>query len=155
MNKKIDISTSSLSNCLDNLKSNWDKNQPIASLWQDWPKIAGKQLSKNCKPISFQMGVLTIGANHPHWIQALLYNRNQLQAALIAKGHQIKEIRIQKHYFEQTQNIQTEKNIWDNHPSRADIHGMSVCQTCNSPAPKGEISLWGKCGLCRRQDLNQ
>ena len=155
INKAKSIPASTLCSCLDNLKNNLNKNKPIASLWQDWAKIVGKQLSINCKPISLNRGILTIGASHPHWIQALLFNRNQLLAALTAKGHQIKEIRIQKHYFEQRQNIETEQSIWDKHPSRADIHGMSKCKICNSPAPKGELALWGKCGLCRRQDLNQ
>ena len=40
-----------LSKCLEGLKQEWDKNKNVASLWQDWPKIAGKQLSSNCTPL--------------------------------------------------------------------------------------------------------
>ncbi len=146
---------SHLSKCLVHLQKDWHKNKNIASLWQDWPKIAGNKLASNCKPITFQQGILTIGASHPQWIQALMFNRNQLLAALRAEGHEIKELRIKQHYPKQIQTNQAEKDIWDEHPSRADIHGKQICPICNSPSPKGEIALWGKCGLCRRLDFSK
>ena len=47
-----------------------------------------------------------------------------------------------------------EKGIWERHPSRFDVHGLAICQACKTPAPAGEMALWGKCGFCRRQELN-
>ena len=145
---------SSLQKCLDHLKIQWNKNKNIASLWQDWPKIAGDQLASNCSPINFRHGIPTIGASHPQWIQALIFNRNQLLAALKEQGHEIKELRIKRHYPQEKQKKEAEKDIWNEHPSRADIHGKKTCSICHSPAPAGEISLWGKCGLCRRIELS-
>ena len=85
---------SSLSNCLSQLKTEWKQNKNVAALWQDWSKIAGDKLSPHCKPLTFQGGVLTVGAQHPQWRQALIFNRNQLIAALRAEGHMIKDLRI-------------------------------------------------------------
>ena len=144
---------SSLSTCLNHLKKDWKKNKSIASLWKDWPKIAGSQLSSHCIPLTFNRGTLTIGANHPHWIQALIFNRNQLLAALKAEGHEIKNIRIKQYFPENKPLNKEEKDIWEKHPSRSDIHGKQPCPICNSPSPNGEISLWGKCGFCRREEL--
>ncbi|KGG12965.1 MULTISPECIES: DUF721 domain-containing protein [Prochlorococcus] len=144
---------SSLSSCLDNLQNDFKRNKRIASLWQDWPKIAGKDLSLHCKPLSINRGVLTIGASHPQWIQALIFNKTQLLAALKAKGHEVKSLKIQSHYVIKADEKQTEQTIWKNHPSRIDIHGIKTCVYCNRPSPAGEISLWGKCSLCRRKEL--
>ena len=153
MHKKGAQKLSSLSNCIDRLKVEWQKDKSIAALWKDWPKVAGKQLSKNCIPLNFQGGVLTIGSNHPQWIQALVFNRNQLIAALRAEGHEIRDLRIKQHYPKKHAPKDNETSIWENHPSRVDVHGKKECPICNSPAPIGEISLWGKCGLCRRNEL--
>ena len=46
------IKPSSISKCLDHLKVEWRKNNKIASLWEDWPKISGDQIAANCTPIS-------------------------------------------------------------------------------------------------------
>ena len=146
---------SSLSNCIEKLKVEWLKDKSIAALWKDWPRIAGKQLSANCIPLNFQGGVLTVGSNHPQWIQALIFNRNQLIAALQAEGHEIKDLRIQQHHPKKIEPKDNETSIWGKHPSRVDIYGKSKCPICNSPAPIGEISLWRKCGLCRRIELTK
>ncbi len=142
-----------LSKCLEGLKKEWHTNKDVASLWEDWPKIAGDQLSSNCSPINFQHGILTIGVTHPHWIQALLFTRNQLLASLKSKGHKIKEIRIKQDYPQKKLPRYEEEVIWNEHPSRSDIHGKTSCPCCNNPAPRGEILLWGKCSLCRRVEL--
>ncbi len=145
---------SSLSTCLSELKTEWNKNKKVAALWQDWGKIAGHKLSAHCKPLTFQGGVLTVGAQHPQWRQALIFNRNQLIAALRAQGHTIKDLRV-KQYHPQKQILKKEEHvIWAKHPSRWDIHGKTICPICNAPSPAGEISLWRKCGLCRRKDLS-
>ena len=104
---------SSLSNCIESLRVEWLKEKSIAALWKDWPKVAGKQLSSNCVPLDFQGGVLTIGSNHPQWIQALIFNRNQLLAALRAQGHEIRDIRIQKHYPKKNELLLCELSLVD------------------------------------------
>ncbi len=159
LDKKLNADSSSnhakaLSSCIDELKINWQKKGNIAGLWHDWPTLAGHQLAKNCAPISLRKGILVIGASHPQWRQALLYNRTQLLANLKAAGHNIKEIRIHQHHPAPTNKKETEENIWARHPSRTDIHGVSTCLACNSPAPAGEISRWKMCSFCRRKKLN-
>ncbi len=144
----------SLMKCLDYIKTDLNQNQKVAALWQDWSKIAGDELSSHCSPISFHRGVLVIGASHPQWIQALIFNKSQLLGSLKARGHQVKDLNIKKHYPASKNPSQSEESTWKKHPSRVDIHGIETCQTCKSPAPKGEIKLWGKCGLCRRKDLS-
>ena len=49
--------------------------------------------------------------------------------------------------------IESERNVWARHPSRSDVHGMTICTTCQSPAPAGEMALWGHCGFCRRKEI--
>ncbi len=145
---------SALSSCLDALKSSWQKDNAMAALWQEWPRIAGPQLAPHCRPLSLRQGLLVIGASHPQWRQALHYNRPQLLASLRAAGHQIKDLRIQQHHpTNKTTELESEATIWARHPSRIDVHGMTSCHVCKSPAPAGEISLWGHCGFCRRQQL--
>ncbi len=145
---------SSLSDCLDDLKLGWKKSKSLAGLWHDWPKLVGERLAPNCRPISMHRGVLVIGASHPQWRQALQYNKMQLLATLQTAGHRIKDLRIQQYHPSKTERIESEKNIWERHPSRIDVHGLATCQKCGKPAPTGEISLWGQCGFCHRQELS-
>ncbi len=154
MKESIQGKPSSLLVCLDELQSGFKKNHKISALWKDWPKIAGEQLAPHCIPLSIYKGVLVIGANHPQWIQALIFNRNQLLAGLKAKGHNVKDLKIKNYYQQKNSEIKSETEVWEDHPSRIDVHGLSKCTHCQRPAPSGEISLWGKCGLCRRKDLS-
>ena len=144
----------SISQCLEKIKASWMEKGSLGGLIQDWKKITGVQLASNCTPLSIHNKVLTIGASHPQWRQALLYNRIQLVESLNSFGYFIKEIRIQQYYPAPLVTGESENEIWRKHPSRADIHGISICQDCNSPAPKGELNLWGKCCFCRRKELN-
>ncbi len=154
MKKRLFSSTKSLSGCLDDLKASWRRESNLRALLQDWSSIAGEKLYPNCTPLSFKRGILVIGASHPQWRQALLYTRNQLLATIKAAGHEIKDIRIQQHYPSERKELETEESIWGKHPSRSDIHGLTTCKTCKSPAPSGEIKLWNKCIFCRRKDLS-
>ena len=86
-----------LSDCLDGLSRQWRRDGGLAGLWQDWPTIAGDHLAPHCRPLSLQRGVLTVGASHPQWRQALQYNRLQLIAALNVAGHQVRDLRVQQH----------------------------------------------------------
>ncbi len=145
---------SSLENCLETLKIDWKKNKNISSIWHDWPKIVGENLANNCRPINLSHGILIIGASHPQWLQALTYNRHQLLASLRAQGHSIKDLRVQHLHRVSKKKHEDEKELWEKHPSRIDIHGTSTCEICGSPSPLGEIKLWGRCGFCRQKDLS-
>ncbi len=145
---------SDISSCLNKLKKSWERNGSLAGIWENWSELAGSQLSKNCQPISLRRGILTIGASHPQWRQALQYNRSQLLATIKAAGHEIRELKIQQHHpGHKKEKGESEKNIWDKHPSRVDIHGMATCNICKRPSPAGEIALWDKCSFCRRKEL--
>ena len=86
----------SIYTCLEEIKSSWKGN--VGGLIQDWVAIAGEQLALNCTPLNIQNKILTIGASHPQWRQALQYNRLELIESLKSYGYQIKEIRIRQHY---------------------------------------------------------
>ena len=144
---------SNLSRCLNEIKGHWQKEGSLGGIWTDWEKIAGVQLAANCVPIKLYRGILFVGASHPQWRQALQYTRPQLIAALRAAGHQIQDLRIQQHHPEKKQSLESEATIWARHPSRIDVHGLTTCKSCKSPAPLGEMALWGKCGFCRRKEL--
>ena len=141
----------SIYTCLEGIKSSWEGD--LGGLIQNWAEIAGEQLALNCTPLNIKNKILTIGASHPQWRQALQYNRLELIASLKLYGYQIKEIRIVQHYPKDLVNKESEKEIWGKHPSRTDKHGISNCPLCKVPSPKGEIKLWGKCSFCRRKEL--
>ena len=141
----------SLYSCLEGIKSSWKGK--IGDLIQNWIEIAGEQIALNCTPLSIQNKILTIGASHPQWRQALMYNRLELIQSLKSYGYQIKEIRIRQHYPIDLIARETEKEIWEKHPSRTDKNGITNCPNCKVPSPKGEIELWGKCSFCRRKEL--
>ncbi len=141
----------SIYSCLEEIKSSWKGN--IGGLIQDWVEIAGEQIALNCTPLNLQNKVLTIGASHPQWRQALMYNRLELIESLKSFGYQIKEIRIRQHYPIDLVARKTENEIWENHPSRTDKNGITNCPNCKVPSPNGEIKLWGKCSFCRRKEL--
>ena len=142
-----------LSDCLEEINLSWQLKGNLAGLIKDWQTIAGEQLANNSHPLNLHREILTIGASHPQWRQALQYNRPQLLAALNASGHKIKEIRIKQYHQQPIHKTQDSNLLWELHPSRIDIHGLSNCPSCKCPAPKGEISLWNKCSFCRRKDL--
>nr|YP_002049361.1 hypothetical protein PCC_0736 [Paulinella chromatophora]ACB43151.1 hypothetical protein PCC_0736 [Paulinella chromatophora] len=148
-------SPNAISRCLSELKQTWKANANLAALWQDWNEIVGPQLALHCQPISLRDQVLTIGASDPQWRQALQYNRQKLIGSVKNWGFEIREVRIQQHYFNKIvgSRMNEELIIWDCHPSRADIHGMVNCPTCQSPAPTGEMARWGHCGFCKRSSF--
>ena len=141
----------SIYTCLEEIKYSWKGG--VAGLIQDWAEIAGQQLSLNCTPLNIQNKILTIGASHPQWRQAIQYNRLELIESLKSFGYQIKEIRIRQHYPIDLVAKESEKEIWEKHPSRTDKNGITNCPFCKVPSPKGEIKLWGRCSFCRRKEL--
>jgi hypothetical protein len=96
-----------------------------------------------------------VGAAPGPWLQALQYNRHQLVGALRAAGFPVREVRVEQHHATPLPppGSAEEAEIWLHHPSRVDVHGMGECPRCGSPAPSGEIQLWGHCSFCRREDL--
>lgn len=151
-NKKIKAKReNSLYTCLEEIKSSWKGN--VGGLIQDWEEIAGEALALNCTPLNIQNKILTIGASHPQWRQALQYNRVELIQSLKSYGYPIREIRIRQHYPIDLVIKETEKEIWEKHPSRTDTNGIINCPLCKVPSPKGEIKLWNKCSFCRRKEL--
>jgi len=141
----------SIFTCLEKIKSSWEGD--VAGLIQNWSEIAGEQLSLNCIPLNIKNKILTVGASHPQWRQALQYNRLELIESLKSHGYQIREIRIKQHYPSKLVTRESEKEIWEKHPSRTDKNGIISCPFCKVPSPKGEIKLWGKCSFCRRKEL--
>tara|TARA_Y100001968_G_scaffold301705_1_gene314275 strand:- start:944 stop:1435 length:492 start_codon:yes stop_codon:yes gene_type:complete len=141
----------SIYSCLEEIKSSWRGN--VGGLIQDWAEIAGEQLALNCTPLNIQNKVLTIGASHPQWRQALQYNRLELIKSLKIYGYKIKDIRIRQYYPADPITRKSEKEIWEKHPSRTDKNGIINCPFCKVPTPKGEVKLWGKCSFCRRKEL--
>ena len=141
----------SIFSCLEEIKSSWKGD--VGGLIQDWEKIAGELLALNCTPLNIQNKVLTIGASQPQWRKALQYNRLELIESLKSYGYQIKEIRIRQHYPINLVTRESEKEIWEKHPSRTDKNGMTNCPFCKVPSPNGELKLWGKCSFCRRKEL--
>ncbi len=151
---KESSSSESLANCLKALKHSLNKKNSLGALIQEWQSIAGKTLASNCNPISLNRGILVIGASHPQWRQALIYNRVQLISSLKKAGYKIKDIRIQQHYPQPPKDKLNEQSVREKHPSRIDVHGMAACDVCGSPCPAGELTLWKKCVFCRRQEFS-
>jgi len=141
----------SIFTCLQGIKSSWKGD--VGGLIQDWAEIAGEQLALNCTPLQIKNKILTIGASHPQWRQALQYNRLELIESLKSYGYQIREIRIRQHYPIDLVTRESEKEIWEKHPSRTDKNGIISCPFCKAPSPNGEVKLWGKCSFCRRKEL--
>tara|TARA_Y100001968_G_C19436970_1_gene760277 strand:+ start:1514 stop:1891 length:378 start_codon:yes stop_codon:yes gene_type:complete len=121
-------------------------------LTKKWEIIVGKDLSKACKPLKIEKGILTIVANHPEWRQALIYNKHKLKDSIKKFGIKLENIKIIQDY--QSNVLKKEypnlNKDWDNHPSRIQNEELSICKICNSPTPKGEIKRWGKCSFCWR-----
>ena len=144
-----------LSGCLDALQKTWRQEGSLAALWQDWPTLAGDQLAGHCRPLSLRNGVLSVGASHPQWRQALLYSKLQLLAAIRAAGHPVKDLRIQQHHPTARPTADDPLEDWKRHPSRIDVHGIAPCPRCGTPSPVGEMAQWGHCSFCRRIELSQ
>jgi hypothetical protein len=148
---------SGLASCLRELEQRWRQGGHLAALWQAWPRIAGAQLAPHCRPLRLHSGLLTVGAGPGPWLQALQYNRHQLLGALRAHGFTVRDLRLEQHHPSAAVppgGVQT-MEVWNAHPSRVDVHGMATCPCCGSPAPGGEMGLWGHCSFCRQKQLAQ
>ena len=144
-----------LAGCLESLQQRWQREAHLAALWQAWPRLAGAQLAPHCRPLRLQARVLTVGATPGPWLQALQYHRHQLLAAVRAAGFELRDLRIEQHHAaaNAAPGGQAEAQTWARHPSRVDVHGLATCPRCGSPAPAGEMALWGHCSFCRQKEL--
>ena len=143
-----------MQNCLDEFKKSWAELDKLSKLNENWDKLIGLELSRKCKPLKIEQKTLTIAANHPQWRQALIYNKHKLKETIIRFGINLNEIKIIQNYEDKTldKKMMNAKTIWANHPSRIRNNNMVICKICNSPAPKGELSRWGKCTFCWRKN---
>ena len=143
----------SIQSCLDDFKKSWKDLDKLSQLNEKWEKLIGLELSRACKPLKIDQRTLTIAVNHPQWRQALIYNKHRLKETIRNFGINLNEIKIIQSYEDKTLDNKkaNAKFIWENHPSRIKNNNMGICKICNSPAPKGEISRWGKCTFCWRK----
>ncbi len=151
MNKRY---PASIQSCLNDFKKSWEDLDKLSQLNEKWEKLIGLELSRACKPLKIEQRTLTIAVNHPQWRQALIYNKHRLKETISKFGINLNEIKIIQNYEDKTlDNKKTNtKFIWENHPSRIkNNNNIVICKICNSPAPKGEISRWGKCTFCWRK----
>ncbi len=146
----------SLSKSLNDFKSSWEELDKISKISEDWIKIVGLELFKECKPLSIEKNILTIAVNHPQWRQALIYNKHKLKERIEKIGITLNDIKIIQNYELKNKNIKdtNAKIVWAKHPSRINQNNMCICTLCNSPTPEGEIKRWGKCSFCWRKVNN-
>lgn len=139
--------------CLEQLLGEWNREGALAALWQAWPRIAGPQLAPHCQPLQLRGGRLLVGASHPQWLQALRFNRHQLLGALRGAGFNVVDLQFQQHWPkpQPASGSAVEAQVWAEHPSRVDVHGMATCPTCSRPAPAGELQRWRHCSFCERR----
>ena len=151
MNKRY---TYSIRNCLDDFKKSWGDLDKFSKLNENWEKFVGLELSRACKPLEIDQNILTITVNHPQWRQALIYNKHNLKETISKFGINLIDIKIIQNYEVKTflKKETNAKIVWENHPSRIRSNNMINCKVCNSPTPKGEISRYGKCVFCWRNN---
>ena len=144
---------SSIRNCLNDFKKSWEDLDKLSKLNENWGELVGLELSKSCKPLKIEQKSLIIAVNHPQWRQELIYYKHKLKERISKFGINLNEIKIIQNYEDKTSNNKNfnAKIIWENHPSRIKNNNMTICKICNSPAPKGELSRWGKCTFCWRR----
>ena len=144
-----------LNNCLLKFRKSWSDFDKMLNLSNDWAKVVGKDLAKECQPLKIENNVLTIVANHPQWRQALIYNKHKLKESILGLGINLKNIRIVQNYHEESNKdkVSNNKFIWDNHPSRIKNQKIQNCKVCERPTPLREIKRWGKCTFCWRENI--
>ena len=140
--------------CLNDFKKSWEDLNKLSNLIENWEELIGLELSKAIKPLKIEQKTLTIAVNHPQWRQALIYNKHRLKESISKFGINLNEIKIIQNYEVKTidKKEMNAKTVWEDHPIRIKNNNMVICKLCNSPAPKGEISRWGKCTFCWRKN---
>ena len=142
-----------LSGCLDALQKTWRQEgswQRFGRTGRPWPAIS----SPHCRPLSLRNGVLTVGASHPQWRQALLYSNCSCWRRL-CRGPSGEGSAHPAAPPDRTPTADDPLEDWKRHPSRIDVHGIAPCPRCGTPSPVGEMAQWGHCSFCRRIELSQ
>ena len=144
-----------LNNCLIKFRKSWSDFDKLLNLSNDWAKVVGKELAKECQPLKIENNILTIVANHPQWRQALIYNKHKLKESILRLGINLANIRIVQNYQDESNKdkVSNNKQIWDNHPSRIKNQQIINCKVCERPTPLREIERWGKCTFCWRETI--
>ena len=142
-----------LQHCLNDFKKSWTEFDQISRICENWSKIIGQELSRECKPLKIEHNFLTVCVNHPQWRQALIYNKHIIKKNIAHHlGINLDEIKIIQSYEERKSIKKEDTNlVWENHPSRIKNSNLVKCEFCNCPSPKGEIARWGKCTFCWRK----
>ena len=145
----------SLNNCLVKFRKSWSEFDKLLNLSNDWAKVVGKELAKECQPLKIENNILTIVANHPQWRQALIHNKHKLKESILRLGINLKNIRIVQNYQDvpNKDKVSNNKSIWDNHPCRIKNQQILNCKVCDRPTPQREIKRWGKCTFCWRETI--
>ena len=145
-----------LRNCLNDFKKSWEDFDKLSKISENWKKLIGLEMFKECKPLRIEKKTLTFAVNHPQWRQALIYNKHRLKERIEKMGIILNEIKIIQDYELPTKNTKNPnaKIIWHQHPIKINKNNMTTCKFCNCPTPKGEISRWGKCTFCWRKQQN-
>ena len=145
----------SLQNCLTNLRKSWEELDKLSIINENWNRLVGSELFKECKPLKIERKVLTVAVNNLQWRQALIYNRHRLKERIEKIGINLEEIKIIQNYEinKLNKNILNSNEVWDQHPSRVNKKNISICKFCGCPTPMGELSRWGKCTFCWRNNL--
>ncbi len=144
-----------LNTCLVNFRKSWSDFDKLLNLSNDWAKVVGKELAKECQPLKIENNILTIVSNHPQWRQALIYNKHNLKESILRLGINLKNIRIVQNYQDESNKdkILNNKLIWENHPNRIKNQQMQNCKICERLTPLREIERWGKCTFCWRETI--
>ncbi len=144
-----------LNKCLIKFRESWSDFDKMLNLSNDWTKVVGKELAKECQPLKIENNILTIVANHPQWRQALIYNKHKIKESILRLGINLNNIRIVQNYqYKLNKNkVSNTKLIWDNHPSRIKGQQIQNCKICERPTPLREIERWGKCTFCWRETI--
>ena len=123
----------------------WRPGGALAGLAENRRRAAGTPL----QPLTLR-GVLTVGASHPQWRQALQYNRLQLLAAMKAAGTPSAISASNSITAAFRKPLRAKPDLGQApEPLRCPRHG--AVPRCGRPAPNGEINLWEVCGFCHRQ----
>jgi predicted nucleic acid-binding Zn ribbon protein len=74
----------------------FSRGMPLAELASQWPRIVGERLAEETAPVSFEAGVLTVGASNGPWgAQARFLNeaiRSRADEALSSQT--VREVKI-------------------------------------------------------------
>jgi predicted nucleic acid-binding Zn ribbon protein len=60
----------------------WPAEDPFASIFLEWTKVAGDPIGEHSRPVEMEDGVLIVEVDHPGWMQILLLKKPSLLASI-------------------------------------------------------------------------